>query len=343
MSDTLNATDWLSLVAPAGAAELVAMQLDAVEHATRALDRSDPETLHDFRVAVRRLRSALRAYQRPLGLASSKRVRRTLRNVAHSTNSNRDADVHIAWITAQEQELDPAERHGAVWVCEQLETKKQEADTVLADSLASDLDDALRQIRRHLPTRKASHDTGGDGPHLRPSLADVTTTAVRALAEELATRLEAVTSPEHQTAMHQARIAGKHLRYLIAPFADDRTFPKAAALVEQLKTLQDTLGDLHDAHIFTQTLATLLPKAGTIGIDEISAAVCDPTLHDVTALQEALTRAQHHDPVTGMLALAKRLREREDAAYRTAASTWFGEHARTALANVETVAAAFVS
>ena len=63
--------------------------LDATEAAAARLgDLEDHEALHDFRVALRRLRSTLAAYRPLLGKADSKAVRKRLRRVAKWTSSS---------------------------------------------------------------------------------------------------------------------------------------------------------------------------------------------------------------------------------------------------------------
>ena len=55
---------------------------------------------------------------------------------------------------------------------------------------------------------------------------------------------------------HRARIAVKHLRYLLEPVSE--IVPGAQPLVKDLAKLQDDLGALHDAQIFGSGIARLL-------------------------------------------------------------------------------------
>jgi hypothetical protein len=72
------------------AASLVALRYldDSTTAATRLSDRTDAEALHDFRVAVRRLRVTLQAYP---GLREGvpKKYRRRLRKLTRATNAVR--------------------------------------------------------------------------------------------------------------------------------------------------------------------------------------------------------------------------------------------------------------
>jgi CHAD domain-containing protein len=81
--------------------------------------------------------------------------------------------------------------------------------------------------------------------------------------------------------IHRARIAAKHLRYLIEPFAEE--LPGAAPVIERLKSLQNAYGDVHDAHVFMAELRAALLEAET----------SPPRERDVVPGLEALIRALH--------------------------------------------------
>src|SRR6185295_4211207 len=82
------------------AARDVAMRLleQADEERRRLGQKDDPEALHDFRVALRRLRSWLKTFKEPLRGSVAGSHRDVLRAVAHATNTGRDAEVHVEWL-----------------------------------------------------------------------------------------------------------------------------------------------------------------------------------------------------------------------------------------------------
>src|SRR5579863_8808258 len=95
----------LSLPTTQGA-RLVALDLlDTVSAARfRLADPHDLEALHDFRVALRRLRSWLRAFEDELGAALGGHLRRRLSSLADATGESRDHQVHVQWLeTVREQ------------------------------------------------------------------------------------------------------------------------------------------------------------------------------------------------------------------------------------------------
>src|SRR5207245_11487326 len=72
--------------------------------------------------------------------------------------------------------------------------------------------------------------------------------------------LETARSTRDQDAVHAARIAVKRLRYLLEPIADERP-PRAGALVELLKRLQNVLGELHDLQVLLAELGVAVAEA----------------------------------------------------------------------------------
>src|SRR5262245_636122 len=118
--------DVLTRPAPLGA-RLVALGFldDAVSAQPRLADPDDEEALHDFRVALRRLRSAVKSYRAHLHGSVAKKDRRALRSLAAATNRNRDAEVLVAWIRERIRRLALRERVGATWLAERLETRRE--------------------------------------------------------------------------------------------------------------------------------------------------------------------------------------------------------------------------
>src|SRR2546426_7817593 len=102
----------LAAPAPRAAHRIALSLLDAATAARERLpDTGDAEALHDFRVAMRRLRSTLRAYQPQLEVVPAK-LRRRLRDLARATGEARDVEVQISWLERQRNELPAARRAG---------------------------------------------------------------------------------------------------------------------------------------------------------------------------------------------------------------------------------------
>jgi len=96
------------------------------------------------------------------------------------------------------------------------------------------------------------------GPR-RWSTAAVTARCVREHATRLKKRLRSIRGYTSGEAIHRARIAAKHLRYLLEPFA--KGIDGGQEVVDRLKALQDGFGDVHDAQVFAGELEAALPEA----------------------------------------------------------------------------------
>src|SRR5690242_3866201 len=81
-------------------ARRVALDLlsDAQKAERKLAGGDDSETLHDFRVALRRLRNWLRSFEETLADTVSPKYRRRLGDVADATAESRDLEVHIEWV-----------------------------------------------------------------------------------------------------------------------------------------------------------------------------------------------------------------------------------------------------
>jgi CHAD domain-containing protein len=105
-----------------GVRRLALTHLETARTARARLGSSDdPEALHDYRVALRRLRSCLRSYRRELRSTVTRKSRRRVERLAHATNRSRDLEVHLEWLTAQEATAAAGDRPGITWLIGRLE------------------------------------------------------------------------------------------------------------------------------------------------------------------------------------------------------------------------------
>lgn len=218
-------------------------------------DIADPELLHDFRVAVRRLRSWLRLWRGTLAGAVPRRDERRIRRIARATGAARDLDVHREWLARQRDAASPAERPDIEAVMVRFDAGRREATTDARDAARALVARYDRLDRRLATYRVRVREAGDTEVPFGAALAPV----VRAAGNALRASLTAVTSPDDDEAIHEARIAAKRLRYLLEPVgASVAEVPRA---VEELKSLQDHAGALHDGHVFETELAADAARA----------------------------------------------------------------------------------
>jgi len=243
----------LALGAGRATRELALAQLDRLRAARRALAAGDdPEALHDLRVALRRLRSLVRAFDDELAPTIGRRLRRNLRDLARATNPARDAEVGAARLAAwSDAAVHETERRSARFYANRLADRRdalrREIESRLADATGALAD----RIERRLVGAEAAAEPGvaaGDEPTYAARLRDELGHHSLALFEILT----AIESGAPELA-HTARIEAKRLRYLLEPVVERA--PEARAAVRQLKEIQDALGDLHDLDVLAAELA----------------------------------------------------------------------------------------
>ncbi len=248
--------------APEESARLLALAWldDAAAARPRLDDPADEEALHDFRVAVRRLRSTLRTFKPVLRDAVPRKLRRRLGELADATNPARDAEVQLAWLERAVKQLTPAGRRGAAWLRQRVSAREAAARTASRAAVAADFAGLDRALRKRLQVLRLDVDLSRAE---RPTFASFVGNRLRELADELESDLGAVSSLADAEPAHRARLAAKRLRYLLEPFRREIDGFTAAAgeLVGRLKSLQDELGDLHDAQVFAAALADLAANA----------------------------------------------------------------------------------
>jgi CHAD domain-containing protein len=244
----VRADDLLRLPAAEGARRVVLRLLAEARSTSRRLaDAGDAEALHDFRVALRRLRSTLRAWRPLLGRPVRGRLRRRLRALADATGAARDAEVQLASVRALAAHSGQPGGRGAAWLAAR-------AEGVLAGGHADARREARRRFRRLEPKLRRALFRETAGENGGPAFAQAAAVLMREQADGLAAALARVRSRSHEVAAHRARIEAKRLRYLLEPLQGSRCAEVAEAL-EALKGLQDLLGEMHDLHLLAPALA----------------------------------------------------------------------------------------
>ena len=251
------------------------------------------DALHDFRVALRRLRSWIRAFDEELsGTVRPKAIRR-LKRIADATRTSRDLEVKIEWVERFSHAQRGRYRQAARWLSDDMRAQKAKADADLLAVLGKKFDRAVGQLSQGLG-------------HYVVDLDEEPVSAVSALAglirehaEASARAMTKISSVGDRAEAHQARIAIKRLRYLVEPVAHG--VAGADVLVDDLSKLQDALGALHDAQMFGSDVAKLLAKvlaaASTpiAGVDAENADEHPPVASDRADALRAMSQRLHRE------------------------------------------------
>ncbi|OLC37239.1 MAG: hypothetical protein AUH81_06605 [Candidatus Rokubacteria bacterium 13_1_40CM_4_69_5] len=252
---TRRPTGLLARPAPAAAALVGLTLLDEARAACGRLDApEDAEALHDFRVALRRLRTVLRSFRPELGDAVAKKLQRRLRDVTRATSAGRDAEVQLAWVRSHRPEPGRRSGPGLPWLLTRLEDRQNRAYVDIRQEIPPEFRQIERRVRRGLNAALVDASPGA------PAFAAATGRLLREQTAMLEQELETARSTRDQDAVHAARVAVKRLRYLLEPIAAERP-PRAGALVELLKRLQNVLGELHDLQVLLAELGVAVAEA----------------------------------------------------------------------------------
>lgn len=217
-----------------------------IDHEDRAWEGVDPEGVHQMRVASRRLRVGLSVFGPCLPTKKSKRLAAEIKWITKSLGRVRDLDVHRMAFSDSSM----AGLKGTSEFQVYLEQNWQEARGQLIEVLASR---RYRVFKKKFEAflRKASNNL--DRARSSPTVARHAKRKVGRAVAGLLSRGRGITKRSPDRSVHQLRICGKELRYLLEIFAP--IFPKRmASVVKESRRLQDYLGEFQDAHVMVEEI-----------------------------------------------------------------------------------------
>lgn len=219
----------------------------------------DIEALHDMRVATRRLRAAFDVFLIAFKSGSLKPHLKGLRTTGRKLGSVRDLDVFIEKSQVYLDSLSDEAKSGLDPLLESLRKQRQEARAEMLEYLDSqDYSDFKRKFNIFLKT------PGTGARKMRkgiPAPKRVKELAPVLIYERLAVvrSFESFIENAPLELLHVLRIEIKKLRYTVEYFREVLG-PESNELIEQLKGLQDHLGNLVDAQVAIDHLQNILDK-----------------------------------------------------------------------------------
>ncbi len=224
------------------AAKAVGQRLDRLVYDMDQVTRAaDAEPVHDLRVAVRRLNSALGVFKGQFPKKASSSIRKRLSQLRQAAGDVRDRDISLR--------LTAGELGAAEPLVERLNRERKKA----ASRLQKKVRKVLRKSpgsawRKELRLPPFSRANGASGPRAATFAAATLPDAARTFF--LAGRAAAEQGPPIEQGppgvpLHPLRIQGKKLRYCLELFAPCYG-PEVNELIDTLKKVQDYLGDIND-------------------------------------------------------------------------------------------------
>ncbi len=208
----------------------------------------DPESVHQARVATRRLRSDLRTFEKFVDAQWAAELRAELRWLGSELGAVRDIEVQRDRLREHAGRLPPAEADAARRVVRRLDADRAAAKS---DLLAALRQERYTQLRTDLAAAAARP---AYGVAALDRAADALAPVVRGRWKKVRRTVRKLGDNPSDEALHATRVRAKQCRY--AAEACEPAFGKPARrLARAMAKVQDVLGEHHDAVVATAWLA----------------------------------------------------------------------------------------
>ncbi|HWF72365.1 MAG TPA: CHAD domain-containing protein [Solirubrobacteraceae bacterium] len=225
---------------------------------------TDPEFLHDYRVAVRRSRAVMRELKRVFPPEQLARFRVELRWLQQLTGPARDLDVYVLDFDELRSGLEEPARSDLEPLLRVLRDRRavahREMVWALRSERAAELSAQWPAFLRGLVTLPVE-----DRPDAVRPIGELAGERIAKVYRRMVKMGSAIDDSSPAESLHELRKQGKELRYLLELFGlalhpGDVVKP----LVRSLKALQDTLGRHQDREVQTATLRSFSDDVATL-------------------------------------------------------------------------------
>lgn len=258
-----------------------------LQHALRVMEENEPglmadgntEFLHDFRVAIRRTRTALDQFRGMLPQSATTHFQEEFAWLGKLTGPVRDLDVYLMNFVGYQEALPPYIQKNLLPLHVFLTYKREGAHRTLVQGLRSSRYQRFKQDWREFLDGGFS-----EGSDMRAM--DMANRCIARLFRHILQEGGAIQERSPPEALHELRKHCKKLRYLIEFFRTFYPRHEVSVLVSRLKHLQDNLGEIHDLvveHVSLKHFGKEMREGGNLP------APCD---HAMTMLAEHLCKRQ---------------------------------------------------
>jgi CHAD domain-containing protein len=220
---------------------------DKLQRISRLSSSAKPETVHQLRTTIRRVETLL-ATTGPTLSRKEQRLLKQLGRLRRRAGKVRDLDVQIEALGSLRLESVARDRGRVMSFLEKARAKREmKLLKAFEDEVDGGLHKRLKRTSAHLQeSRKAVQPEAAQDRFLAAAL-----DKFAAVVKQHATLSE--------SNLHDFRMACKRVRYL-AEMAGEG--PKVAAVIEQLKRIQDAIGAWHDWLTLTATAEGVISRSG---------------------------------------------------------------------------------
>jgi len=239
------------------ARKIVALHLGRLrEHDPGTRVGEDPEALHDMRVASRRLRAVVRAFEAGIPQQLQTYLDRELRWLGQVLGSVRDLDVHLGLLD-QYRAAVPADHHDALAPFRaHIEAERAQRRGEMLGVLES-----TRYFRLLVRLERFAQARAAVRGRFKEPVIQVGRRAIRRGFRRVRKDGRRISETPTDAELHALRIRVKRLRYLLE-FLRELTGKPGRQLVKDTIRLQDLLGAHHDATVAAEFIRRYVEGAG---------------------------------------------------------------------------------
>ena len=225
----------------------------------------DTEFLHDFRVAVRRTRSALSQIKEIFSQDTTDQFKAHFNTIGKATNLLRDMDVYLLTEDYYKSMLPQDLRQGLDPLFDSVAKDREIAHKECTSFLKSkEYKDIIRQWEDFLEKEDPSSE---DARNCDRPIIELAKEHIWKKYSKVIRQGKKIDDKTPDPELHSLRIECKKLRYLLEFFST--LFPEEdmKIIIKHLKKLQDNLGDFNDLHVQQESLKEFLSDTN-IGYDQ---------------------------------------------------------------------------
>ena len=224
---------------------------------TGLIEQIDTEFLHEFRIAVRRIRSLLGQVKNVIPHNKLEEFENDLSWLSTLTGSARDYDIMLLEFPEYQAMLVKYDFSNIAGLCNYLQYKRDDAYNTLIKALQSKRYADLKQrFRAILETDDPTLWEGGT----QLKVGEFASKRIHKVYKRVISEGRKINPESPIEAFHNLRKSCKKLRYLMEMFRELYPPKKVKSLIKELKYLQNNLGELQDLEVHTEILQNFLTQ-----------------------------------------------------------------------------------
>jgi CHAD domain-containing protein len=219
-------------------------------------NKTDPDFLHDYRVAVRRTRSLLDQLKKVIPPVKQKTFKEEYAWLSALTGPARDYDVMLLELSDYQEMLSDYQTTDFMALRDYLQQQRNQAYASLSEALQSHRYAELKQnwqdflVSNEFATGKGSQHKIGKFANKH----------IIHIYKTVLSEGKSIGPASPVEAFHQLRKSCKKLRYLLEMFRGLYPSSQVKVLIKELKILQDDLGELQDLEAHSEILQNYLSQ-----------------------------------------------------------------------------------